>query len=217
MASPNNSEASFVFSSMMEFLKLWSSGQEGSLRVDCKDGKDSLNFSCHLGKPDDCHFQHGRCSGVERRRNLRTEFFGTMPELLLISQLGQLQPQPQQHFQFKGLHQGLFPVLFLPSLPSLLQPGLSPAWHPHHPGLPPDLHPPHPPGQQLLSQTSGNHQNWTALLLVSLRLSHSTVEQKNQSCEFRAGSQICHSWPLTEFKNINKKIYKLTEATPIDF
>ena len=44
-----------------------------------------------------------------------------------------------------------------------------------------------------------------------------TVEQKNQSCEFRAGSQICHSWPLTEFKNINKKIYKLTEATPIDF
>jgi len=51
----SNSEAGFVFASMIEFIHLWKSGKDGSINVECKNGKASLNFSCSLGCPDTPH------------------------------------------------------------------------------------------------------------------------------------------------------------------
>ena len=55
-----NSEAAFVFSSVMEFIHVWRIGHESSLTLECKDGKANINFQCNLGRPDHAHIQDGR-------------------------------------------------------------------------------------------------------------------------------------------------------------
>ena len=50
-----NSEANFVFATMIEFCHLWKSRKEASFSIDCKEGNASLNFKCSLGHPDEKH------------------------------------------------------------------------------------------------------------------------------------------------------------------
>ena len=55
-----NSEAGFLFSSMIEFINLWKSEKEGSIKIECKEGKANLSFSCSLGHPDAEHLNTNR-------------------------------------------------------------------------------------------------------------------------------------------------------------
>ena len=50
-----NSEANFVFATVIEFCHLWKSRKEASFSIDCKEGNASLNFKCSLGHPDEKH------------------------------------------------------------------------------------------------------------------------------------------------------------------
>ena len=50
-----NSEANFVFATMIEFFHLWKSRKEALFSIDCKEGNASLNFKCSLGHPDEKH------------------------------------------------------------------------------------------------------------------------------------------------------------------
>ena len=104
-------------------------------------------------------------SATRRRRNLLPEFRRTTPELPDIRQPPGLSPQSLPH------HPGPPPVLF----PSQ---GLSPALlppEPHQPGLLPAQLSPHHPGlwryRQLMCQTSGSPQYWTAPGQVREKLS----------------------------------------------
>ena len=59
----SNTEASFIFASLNEFIHLWRSRREASIKINCEDGKASLSFNCSLGTPDEAHIQqvqHGR-------------------------------------------------------------------------------------------------------------------------------------------------------------
>ena len=55
-----NSEAGFIFASMIEFIHLWRSGKDASMSLKCRDGKTFVNFECSLGHPDTLHIQDGR-------------------------------------------------------------------------------------------------------------------------------------------------------------
>ena len=97
--APINSatSASFVFASLQEFVNLWRSGNEASFKVDCKDGKASLSFSCNLGNPDH-HIQHGRSrkkKSVTRvlRNNARAAAFQAARTVSSPAP----QPQPPPH------------------------------------------------------------------------------------------------------------------------
>ena len=50
-----NSEAGFMFASLMEFIHLWKSGKESTMSLKCEDGKATINFKCSLGHPDQPH------------------------------------------------------------------------------------------------------------------------------------------------------------------
>ena len=50
-----NSEAGFMFASIMEFIHLWKSGKESTMSLKCEDGKATINFKCSLGHPDQPH------------------------------------------------------------------------------------------------------------------------------------------------------------------
>ena len=38
-------------------MNLWKSKKEGSIKIECREGKAFLNFTCSLGNPDDQHYQ----------------------------------------------------------------------------------------------------------------------------------------------------------------
>ena len=50
------SEASFVFSSVCEFVKAWDSGSDSKLVLESRKGHVQMSFTCELGKPNDNHF-----------------------------------------------------------------------------------------------------------------------------------------------------------------
>ena len=50
------SEASFVFSSVCEFVKAWDSGADSKLILESRNGHVQMSFNCDLGKPNDQHF-----------------------------------------------------------------------------------------------------------------------------------------------------------------
>ena len=50
------SEASFVFSSVCEFVKAWDSGSDSKLILESRNGHVQMSFNCDLGKPNDQHF-----------------------------------------------------------------------------------------------------------------------------------------------------------------
>ena len=51
----SNSEAGFIFASLVEFLHLWRSGRKASMNIECMEGSASLSFNCNLGHPDTPH------------------------------------------------------------------------------------------------------------------------------------------------------------------
>ena len=57
-----NSEAGFIFASLTEFIHLWRSGKEASVKINCKDKRAFLNISCNLGHPDQPHIPVGKRS-----------------------------------------------------------------------------------------------------------------------------------------------------------
>ena len=68
-----NSEAAFILSSVMEFIRVWRTGNESSLTLDSKDGGANISFKCNLGRPDQPHFQqfqHGRCHVRKKKKSV---------------------------------------------------------------------------------------------------------------------------------------------------
>ena len=56
MAAYNsNTEADFIFASLVEFLNLWRSGKQGTFNIECREKTASLSFNCSLGHPDSSH------------------------------------------------------------------------------------------------------------------------------------------------------------------
>ena len=49
-------DEAFVLASLKEFVKLWGSGSQASLQLECEKGKACIKFSCQLGAPADLHF-----------------------------------------------------------------------------------------------------------------------------------------------------------------
>ena len=66
-----NSEAGFIFASMTEFIHLWRSGKEASIKIDCKDKQAFLNISCSLGHPDQPHIPVVKRRKKKRKSNAR--------------------------------------------------------------------------------------------------------------------------------------------------
>ena len=51
----SNSEAGFIFASLLEFLHLWRSGKQGAFNIECRENTAFLSFNCSLGHPDSSH------------------------------------------------------------------------------------------------------------------------------------------------------------------
>ena len=71
-----NSEAGFLFSSMIEFINLWKTEKEGSIKIECKKGRANLSFTCNLGHPDAEHLhthrhQQGKVKSKSATRRAR--------------------------------------------------------------------------------------------------------------------------------------------------
>ena len=54
-AFSGNTEAGFVFATLVEFIHLWRSGRDASINIKCKEGKAALSMECNLGNPGDQH------------------------------------------------------------------------------------------------------------------------------------------------------------------
>ena len=65
-----NSEQEFVFASLMEFFKCWSSKHEAALSIQCKDGRANLSLTFGLGDPDQPHV----VKKIFKRNSLRDMF-----------------------------------------------------------------------------------------------------------------------------------------------
>ena len=70
-----NSEASFVFNGVTEFIKAWESGSKTKLTLQSKNGLAWLNFSCCLGGPHDEHQKLKKPKSKKKRErdNLRAQ------------------------------------------------------------------------------------------------------------------------------------------------
>ena len=67
-----NSEAGFMFASLMEFIHLWKSEKESTMSLKCKDGKATINFKCSLGHPDQPHI-HIKDGGSKRKIRVKSD------------------------------------------------------------------------------------------------------------------------------------------------
>ena len=54
-AISGNTEVGFVYASLVEFIHLWRSERDASIRINCKDGQATLSMEFNLGNPDDQH------------------------------------------------------------------------------------------------------------------------------------------------------------------
>ena len=52
-----NTEESFVLATLKEVVKVWGSGGQANLHLECKDGQAWLKIGFHLGQPDTPHHQ----------------------------------------------------------------------------------------------------------------------------------------------------------------
>ena len=70
-----NSESSFVFSGLIEFIKAWESGSKSKLTLQSNNGKAWLNFNCCLGGPHDQHqkLKKPKSKKKKERDNLRAQ------------------------------------------------------------------------------------------------------------------------------------------------
>ena len=67
-----NSEAGFMFASLLEFIHLWKSEKESTMSLKCKDGKATINFKCSLGHPDQPHI-HIKDGGSKRKVRVKSD------------------------------------------------------------------------------------------------------------------------------------------------
>ena len=67
-----NSEAGFMFASLLEFIHLWKSEKESTMSLKCKDGKATINFKCSLGHPDQPHV-HIKDGGSKRKNRVKSD------------------------------------------------------------------------------------------------------------------------------------------------
>ena len=69
MAAYNsNTEADFIFASLVEFLNLWRSGKQGTFNIECREKTASLSFNCSLGHPDSSHLM-----GKKKKRKCKSK------------------------------------------------------------------------------------------------------------------------------------------------
>ena len=52
-----NTEAGFVFATLVEFIHLWGSGKDATINIKCTEGQAKLSMECNLGNPGDQHVQ----------------------------------------------------------------------------------------------------------------------------------------------------------------
>ena len=52
-----NTEEAFLLSSLKEFVKIWGSGNQATLNIECKDGKACVRMETLLGHPSSSHFK----------------------------------------------------------------------------------------------------------------------------------------------------------------
>ena len=65
-----NSEGSFVFSGVIEFIKAWESGSKSKLTLQSKNGQAWLNFNCCLGGP---HEQHQKLKKPKSKKKMERD------------------------------------------------------------------------------------------------------------------------------------------------
>ena len=77
-----NSEASFVLNGVLEFIKVWQSGNKSRLTLHSKNGKAWINFNCCLGGPLDQHKKivpkskpKSKSKKKQERDNLRAQLY----------------------------------------------------------------------------------------------------------------------------------------------
>ena len=72
-----NSEASFVYNGVIEFIKAWESGSKSKLTLQSRNGQAWLNFNCYLGGPHDQHQKmkkpKSKSKKKQERDNLRAQ------------------------------------------------------------------------------------------------------------------------------------------------
>ena len=64
-----NTEEAFVLASLKEFVKLWGSGTQASLNLECKNGQAWIQFGAMLGSPASPHFDPPTAP-VRKRKSL---------------------------------------------------------------------------------------------------------------------------------------------------
>ena len=66
-----NTEESFVFASVFEFVKTWASGQKSSLLLECDNGQAWLQLGFRLSQPSASHIHSYRANQPSKRRRNR--------------------------------------------------------------------------------------------------------------------------------------------------
>ena len=54
----SNTDECFTLATLKEFVKLWGSGRQARLNLECCDGTAWANFSFQLGHPSQQHYVH---------------------------------------------------------------------------------------------------------------------------------------------------------------
>ena len=67
-----NTEESFVFASVFEFVKTWASGQKSSLLLECDNGQAWLQLGFRLSQPSASHVPSYRGSQPSKRRHRKS-------------------------------------------------------------------------------------------------------------------------------------------------
>ena len=68
-----NTEEAFVLASLKEFVKLWGSGTQASLNLECKNGQAWIHFGAMLGSPASSHFDPTTAPVRKKKSQARKE------------------------------------------------------------------------------------------------------------------------------------------------
>ena len=71
-----NTEVGFVYASLVEFIHLWRSEKDASIKINCKDGQATLSMEFNLGNPDDQHVlfpANGKSSEEKKKKRKKSK------------------------------------------------------------------------------------------------------------------------------------------------
>ena len=71
-----NTEVGFVYASLVEFIHLWRSERDASIKINCKDGQATLSMEFNLGNPDDQHVLfpvNGKSSDEKKKKRKKSK------------------------------------------------------------------------------------------------------------------------------------------------